>query len=395
MRRASRTILLAALAGLLAACGGGRRADLASLTDTATDSTRGFIVQGEAPWRLIRGQTLVIELAETGRWLAYLAADAGTAGPADTFIAAEDLAGLIAPVDARPFAVQRLPLGLARTGPDSLLLAINRLGVQDLSLAVHEGQAMVELGSLRSYADAFSSRTISQFLALPSSGAQEPERLLFLYRHPHFQPGEPDSLVLRVGGQDLSPWPGMDRLRDHAPGPEASVYAIFPAAGGSWQVQWRWLEDQQVRTAFGRWWPGDNRYDRLERSAFESALQPRPWTAADPRLSPMGERLEGDWLVELREDLEVPRVFLKGDAAAASLAYALIDDTGWLLLSSDGHMLLPSAQERLALPVPGARFTAVSRLGSMVVAIWEEDLFPDVGRSGLLLYWPVEPPTGL
>ena len=137
--------------------------------------------------------------------------------------------------------------------------------------------------------------------------------------------------------------------------------------------------------------------------AFEKLASPIPLASAPEPLRTAAAALGGPLLVECRAADGSRRTFVRGDPGEAAPAWAQLvasgPDSGGIaaiIVTDDWRVSLvrrsaggyEAALRAPDAPVPGARARDAAVVGGLVVVLWEEDIFPDVGQSGLLVIDP-------
>lgn len=284
---------------------------------------------------------------------------------------------------------------------DFAVLAINRVGLSRLSTWREAGNGTggtrLLIEALPGAAGEFAGRTVS------SSWSSGNKALFLLFRHPIYEtaaPRSPASVIVACTGSTAEVL---------APGVGGDAYALYPQSAESWLVQYRTEAGERVIPAYARYTPagssGSAAAEPLERLAFEKLAAPLPMASAPEPLRTAAAALGGALLVECRAADGSRRTYVRGDPGEAAPAWAQLVSTGsgsgsagivaiivtddWRVSvvrqSSDGHeatVLNPAA------PVSGARARDAAVVDGLVVILWEEDLFPDVGQSGLLVLEP-------
>ena len=435
-RLATVALLLAGLAVGLAACGQGRASlaelDANSATVPLEPGASDGVDASSQDWRLSAGGVLVCGLAADGRYLALAAPN--PAQPADAEWTWP--AGSTWPA-AAPFAVQSMPLTAVGLSPYGLLLATNRRGLQFLEWSGgRSADRSLRLETLTGSREVFAHYTVAPGWLAPtgdgaaaspgatssgvtSSGAPT-SGLFLLYRHALFEndalsgsacralegalvlpagslgdpalPGAQNSLIVQASPTRFSLWPAFGSLRRAGPSGAGSLAAIYPQEAGRWYLQYR-LDDapnQSVSLRYGHWSGGESSFQYLDRAEFEAALTPLPLSAAAPSLRQAVAALGGDLIIETNLPDGRRVSYRQGDPAFAVTAAAMLGlDGAVTIVVPDGRAatVANGRLQRLELPRPVAetRFGAVVGLSGAVLVLWEEDLFPLVGRSGFLV----------
>jgi len=180
------------------------------------------------------------------------------------------------------------------------------------------------------------------------------------------------------------------------PGIGGDAYAVFPVAADSWLAQYRTDSVDRVETRYARLSADGGRSEPLERSAFERLASPEPLSAAPELLRVAADALSGPLLVEARLPDGSRRAFVRGDAGQAAPAWAHVSADAALVATDDWRISLArgtGAEIRTTAlyppaPAPGTVVRDAALIGGLVISLWEEDLFPNVGMSGLVALDP-------
>ncbi|PKL10043.1 MAG: hypothetical protein CVV51_00630 [Spirochaetae bacterium HGW-Spirochaetae-7] len=322
------------------------------------------------------GQALVLVVGDDGTlvpWTADLADDPGRM--------------------AVPFPVARSAAAIQPLG-DIAVLAVNRTGLSRLSVRRGTGAGRsgtrLSVEALPGAEGEFAGRTVS------SSWARGNEALFLLFRHPIYEtevPRSPASVTVTATASSASIL---------APGVGGDAYALYPSSADSWLVQYRSEAGDRVIPGYARYSPdgasGSGATEPLERLAFEKLVSPMPLGAAPEALRTAAAALGGSLLVEARFTDGSRRAYVRGDPGEAAPAWAQLAASGtgdgiaaivvtddWRVSttrqSADGCV---TTVQTPAAPVPGARARDAAIVGGLVIILWEEDLFPDVGLSGIM-----------
>lgn len=310
--------------------------------------------------------------------------------------------GALTPLDpARTAGPNRIPVSfpMAVTAasiqplPDGAVLAINRIGLRRLRVARFtpaDGSAAAEIRlvvePLPGAETEFAGRTVAP------SWARGGEALFLLFHHPIFElqaPRIPASIVIAAtlqGARILEPGTGGD------------TYALFPVAADSWLAQYRLDSGDRVTASYARLNMVDGTNESLDRAVFERLASPVPIASAPEPLRTAAAALTGPLLIECRLADGSRRTYVRGDPGQAAPAWAQVTGAGTnggeaFIATDDWRLILtsqaPGGLSATALdprpPVPGARIRDAALVDGLVVALWEEDLFPEVGLSGLLV----------
>jgi len=273
------------------------------------------------------------------------------------------------------------------------IVAINRLGLRKLRIArftpsdgANTAEIRLVIEPVPGAESEFAGRTVAP------SWARGGEALFLLYHHPIFElqaPRIPASIVLAAtlqGARILEPGIGGD------------AYALFPVASDSWLAQYRLDSGDRVTTDYARLNRVDGTSESLDRAVFERLASPVPIASAPDPLRTAAAALTGPLLIECRLADGSRRTYVRGDPGQAAPAWAQATvsnkgNSGAFIATDDWRVVTASSVSggfsatafNPQPPVPGARIRDAALVDDLVVALWEEDLFPEVGLSGLLV----------
>ncbi|OHD19073.1 MAG: hypothetical protein A2Y38_16860 [Spirochaetes bacterium GWB1_59_5] len=273
------------------------------------------------------------------------------------------------------------------------VLAINRIGLRQLRVArliPADGSASADIrlviDPLPGAEAEFAGRTVAP------SWAHGDEALFLLFRHPIFElqaPRIPPSIVIAATLQEA-------RILEPSIGDDA--YALFPVTADSWLAQYRADSGDRVKASYARLNMLDGTHESLDRAVFERLAAPLPIASAPDSLREAAAALTGPLLIECRLVDGSRRTYVRGDPGQAAPAWAQITGAGQsgtkaFIATDDWRVVIarPAADGYSATvlnpqpPAPGARIRDAALVDGLIVALWEEDLFPEVGQSGLLV----------
>lgn len=353
-----------AAALFLASCGGASGDARDGKSGAAPGSSRAEARE----YRLNQGSSLVLSLSSG--------------------LAALDPAKLA--VNPAPFSVKESVAQLLGTGDGSVLVAVNRLGLRRLSVSKTgdaSGSAFLVRMETVAGADAeFAGRTVG------AAFVRDGLPVFFLYRHPDDasagEPAVPHAFVA-VDGLSARLWEKAPALDDGR-----YLFSAFALSGDFIYLQSRLDTAEGFDSYYSAWNPGSGRVEALTRTEFERRLRPTSPAAAGPALEACMASLAGPIVARAAMPDGTRGTFLRGDIDQAVQASAYADASWTAVLASDGRLAALGPEggtvslRTLERPVQRAVFRDVAVAGGLIVALWEEDLFPDVGRSGLLIIAP-------
>jgi len=300
----------------------------------------------------------------------------------------------VARVAPRPFPVAVSAVSIEPLG-EQAILAVNRLGLRRLRAVRYAGSegaapdVRLLIENLPGAEAEFAGRTVAP------SWSREGEALFLLYRHPIFeieQQRTPASVVIAATD---------DSARLLVAGVGGDAFAVYPVSMDAWMVQARWEKDDRILTGYTQYTPASGTAEQLERKAFEKAVLPMPIAKAAEELRVAVDALDGQLLVEARLADGTRKAYVRGDPGAAAPAWAQVvagnaDGLAAIAVTDDWRLVvvrriegtLSAAITFPVAPVEGARARDAALVGGLVVVLWEEDLFPDIGASGMLVFDP-------
>lgn len=290
---------------------------------------------------------------------------------------------------ALPFAVQTAAAALASADGQTLVAAINRVGIARFE----PGAGLAPNGPEREAA--FGVRSVGGFVAAGDGLA------LLLYRHPYFEDGGEPGLggaVMHAAGDEAS----TAALRSFA-ARNPDLFALFPAGDGRYHYQTRRLEGEKAYSGYGLFDAASGGLKALDRASFEAGLAMEALDKAPSGLREAAAILPGQLFISARLGGGGSRGYLLGRVEEASPTMALVGPYGSLVLAEDGQagyaasdsaggpalkLDFASALAELAgfaKPNPLWRFREPALLEGYAACIWEEGAFPLVARSGLVI----------
>lgn len=303
-------------------------------------------------------------------------------------LALVDPAGL--PQAPAPFAAKVAAAALQGLGDGSALVAINRKGLRKLSVSKtggSDGNAfLVRVEPVLGSEAEFEHRTLGA--AFSRGGVP----VFFLYRHPDDNStGLPEArhAFVAVNGLSASIWnklPSIDA--------GAYLFSAFPMSADYLYIQMRKDTEKGFDSLYAAWNPDSAVVEAMTRTEFERRVRPNSPAAGGPALEACMASIAGPLVASASMKDGTRMAFLRGDIDQAVQCYAYEDASWTVVLASDGRLALlgpagGTVQTMLIeRPVERAVFRDVAMAGSLVLAVWEEDLFPNSGRSGIVIVDP-------
>lgn len=305
----------------------------------------------------------------------------------------------------RPFALQLMPLTLQALSGDSLLVATNRAALSRLDIKPEARGQRISLSAIPGDSDTFQNATLAPawtngglayfllyrhpFADIPTVEAGRTASSPAAGRLPASDPG--NSRILESDGTGLRTWPLYEHYLSLAPQDSGSLYALFPVSAGTWYVQYRHADDDGVSSTYARWSLDSKTQQLLSRAAFESALMPKALRQAPELLQRAALALGGDLILDTVLLDGSRQVYIHGDQSLAEEANAHIGIAGTCVVTATGKAVYAPhgsdsvRQLQLPRPVAELRYGQVAVLADVAVVLWEENLFPNVGRSGFIV----------
>lgn len=291
-----------------------------------------------------------------------------------------------------PFAMARAVAAI-QPRADEGIIAINRMGLVRASIQRHQqpAEARLVLQPVAQTDGEFAARTVG------SSWTHEGEAFFLLYHHPIFEAAPvrtPPSIVIAAtadGARVVHSFPGD------------TAYAVYPVSADAWLAQYRSDDGERVATSYALVTASSGASTALTQLAFEKQASPLSIAAAPPSLRSAAAGLSGPLLIEARFPDGSRRTYVRGDPAEASPAWGQVAETGTgsvaaMLVTDDWRVSIATGHDgetggsaktsQYDAPVAEARVRDAALVGGMIVAVWEEDLFPDIGASGIMVIDP-------
>ncbi len=170
--------------------------------------------------------------------------------------------------------------------------------------------------------------------------------------------------------------------------PLTRVFAVFPVTRDSWLVQTRTLSGDRVLTAYFNYRLSKDSIVPIDRDSFERA----PLAPASALPPAAAQAVSGPPAIVFLRKPDGSRSVTRagsGDQADAVEWYAAGDDGRSICVSRAGVAYAAAGKTvtalDLRLPVAGAVVADAALLPGALAVVWQEDRFPDVGASGLVL----------
>jgi hypothetical protein len=285
-----------------------------------------------------------------------------------------------------PFAIQSAIAAVQAPVDGGAIVAVNRIGL--LYLAVQDNQVLLRW--IEGADPEFAGRSVAQ------AWLRDGKAMILLHRNEVFETQaarDPVARIISSTAAKAVALPGFitpDEVIDQEDNDlYGAPYALFPGESDSWLVQFRMVGQERTRTAFAAWNPGRNQLEPLERSKYEYALRPAPVAEAPYALRLAAEALGGSLILDAHMADGSHKTWRQGSADTILAVRAWVSDTLTLSLASDGRLVMVTAtgvhETHIDMPVPHAYFRDLAMLDGYLIAVWEEDLFPDLGSSGLVI----------
>jgi hypothetical protein len=220
--------------------------------------------------------------------------------------------------------------------------------------------------------------------------------MFLLHRNEIFEPGtarDPAARIIAATTDGYRALPAFIPAAGAADQQDSDLYkapyALFPRAPRTWLVQFRLGGQEKTRTAFAAWNPDENLITPMERSRYESAVRPAPLAEAPAALRHAAGVLGGTLIIDASMPDGSHQSWVQGSGDTILAVRAVVSDSMVMSLASDGRIVMVAAdgvrKAAIHSPVALAYFRDLALLGDFIIAVWEENLFPDIGRSGLVI----------
>ncbi|MCX7023546.1 MAG: hypothetical protein NT080_02870 [Spirochaetes bacterium] len=170
--------------------------------------------------------------------------------------------------------------------------------------------------------------------------------------------------------------------------PLTRIFGVFPAARDSWLVQTRTVDDERVLAAWFEYDPIDDSLVPIDRESFESGSI-RPESSLPPAAASVSG---GPAAIVFWRRPDGSRSVTRtgsGDPGDAVEWYAAGDEESSICVSRNGggFSAVGTAMKPFRVSLPSGQAVVVdAALSSGAAALaWQEDYFPAVGASGLIL----------
>ena len=361
----------------IAAC-----AILAACTVACSRQAADLPVQGETS---LSAQDSGFSVPESGNLVLMLGQDSEIQPILDS--ANGQNPGLRQGPEPAPFAIQIAVATVLAPIDGGAVIAINRRGLVHLTVQ----NRLVQLRWIDGAAEEFAGRSVAQ------GWIWDDKAMFLLHRNEIFEPElarTPVARIIATRMDGLIALPGFEPFTGTTDPEENDLYdapyALFPRSRDRWLVQFRLVGPERTRTAFAAWNPRLNRLDPLDRTGYETAVRPAPMTEAPTAVKLVAETLGGGLIIDATMPDSSHQTWLRaGTDTLLAVRAVVTDDTTITSLASDGRLIRVAAntvhESSIDLPVPHAYFRDLALLNGFIIAVWEEDLFPDLGRSGLVI----------
>ena len=285
-----------------------------------------------------------------------------------------------------PFAIQTAIAAVQAPIDGGAMIAINRSGLVHLSVQNRQ----VFLRRIEGAAAEFAGRSVAQ------AWIWNGKAMFLLHRNEIFEPEAariPAARIIAASADGFSVLPVFKPATGTTDQKDSDLYgapyALFPRTPHTWLVQFRLGDPEKTRTAFATWNPDENLISPIERSTYEIAVRPAPMAEAPVALRLAAEALGGSLIMDATMPDGSQQAWIQGSADTTVAVRAQVSDSMALCLASDGRLVMRAAdtirRATLQPPVPQAYFRDLAFLHGFILAVWEENLFPDIGRSGLVI----------
>lgn len=283
-----------------------------------------------------------------------------------------------------PTGLQRSVSAIQRTEDGLVLVAVNRDGIyriESITESEREGQTRIRIQPVNELKDEFANRTVG------NSWLDQGRAVFFLYSHPDEpRPTENRHAFIVADSIITALWKIQPELN-----PGVYVFSAFPMSEKYIYLQTRKDTGIGFESFYSAWEPIGIKTEKLTKTEFERIMRPSSPASAEREIEALISSLAGPLLVECQYQSGRKRVFLRGDIDRAVSANAWYSQNWQVLLARDGRLafLAPGMRTVKAIliekPLPRAVFRDIVIEKGLLFAVWEEDLFPRIGRSGILV----------
>jgi hypothetical protein len=291
-----------------------------------------------------------------------------------------------------PFAIQTAVAAVQAPVDGGAVVAINRIGLVFLEIR----NRRVQVRRIPGADTEFAGRSVAQ------AWTWDGKAMILLHRNEIFETmpaRNPVSRIIVATSTEARALPAFGVEAGTAVQEDAALYsapyAIFPRAASRWLVQFRLADQEKTRTAFAAWEPDPGPaelrkpLEPLDRNSYETEARPVSISKAPPTLRHAADALGGSLLIDAAMPDGSQQTWLQGSVDSALTARARVSATDVVALVSDGRLVVVESgatyKATIEAPVSRAYFRDLAILDDFILAVWEEDLFPALGRSGLVI----------
>lgn len=299
-----------------------------------------------------------------------------------------------------PYPLQKRPALFIPLDNSSILLLVNKIGFIQLSLTTNADEsATIQFDSAVSV-DGVPINRYSAGSVWQTSNHQ----YLLLYKDHVFDTDWTETIVFDFFGDTVS----QIDIPPHPENKQYLPYWIFPTNDNTWLIQYRYTTGDRSYTAYAIWDRSRNKLSGLARTAFERLLIPIAFEKAPAPIRLLAEYIAEPVLLEYRGSNGTIHYINNKNLDDAVLGIAETNSFGTYVLLEDGRYWitrgqvspstsssvtssvssvtpLPVIKGKAAVPIDDVHFKNAVLTPTLFISIWEENGFPDTGRSGLFI----------
>ncbi len=309
-----------------------------------------------------------------------------------------------------PYPLQKRPAVFIPFDKSSILLLVNKTGFIQLSLTASTDETAIVQFDTSINVDGV---PINRYSA-GSVWQNNNHQYLLLYKDHIFDTEWAETILFDFFGDTVS------RI-DIPPYPENKQYLpywIYPANDSTWLIQFRYTTGDRSYTAYASWDRVHNKLSELARAAFEQHLIPITFEKAPVPIQSIAEHIPEPVLLEYRDSNGTIHYLNNNNLDDAVLGIAETNSSGTYVLLEDGRFWIkriirgqvstssttitssgsspistpvsstetsPVITGQASVPIDDVHFKNAILTSNLFICVWEENGFPDTGRSGLYL----------
>ena len=303
-----------------------------------------------------------------------------------------------------PYPLQKRPAIFIPADNSSILLLINKTGFIQLSFTINaDATAIVQFD----FTIAVDGVPVNQYSA-GSVWQTNNHQYLLLYKDHVFDTDWAETVLFDFYGDTVS---RID-IPPHPANKQYLPYWIYPSSDTTWLIQYRYTTGDRSYTAYASWNRVHNKLSELARTAFEQHLIPITFEKTPVPIRLLAKYITEPVLLEYRDSNGTIHYINNNNLDDAVLGIAETNSSGTYVLLEDGRYWIargqvsasisssgssaisspvsstgavPVIMGQAAVPIDEVHFKNALLTQNLFICIWEENGFPDTGRSGLCL----------